>query len=172
MFNKSRMFLKKVILLSKTPWTIRRVTSESNVSSLKQRLGQLGVFFASSGVVLYLVQNVFPTNLMASEERKRKKIVVLGTGWAAVNFLKNLKPGLYDIEIVSPRNYFLMTPLLPSVTVGTLEARSLVEPIRKIYRKWHKEGVRFYEAKCIDIDVETQQVICRDISGEFFVLIH
>lgn len=79
--------------------------------------------------------------------------------------LRNLKPDLYEIDIVSPRNYFLMTPLLPSVTVGTLEARSLVEPIRKIYSKWHKTGVRFHEAQCIDIDIEKQQVKCCDISG-------
>ena len=82
-------------------------------------------------------------------------------------FFRNLKPDLYDIEIVSPRNYFLMTPLLPSVTVGTLEARSLVEPIRKIYSKWHKTGVRFHEAKCVDVNIENQQIRCRDISGWF-----
>jgi len=33
---------------------------------------------------------------------------------------------------VSPRNYFLFTPLLPGVTVGSLEARSISEPIRRI----------------------------------------
>ena len=58
-----------------------------------------------------------------------------------------------------------MTPLLPSVTVGTLEARSLVEPIRKIYSKWHKTGVCFHEATCVDVDIEKQEIKCRDISG-------
>lgn len=62
-------------------------------------------------------------------------MVVLGTGWAATSFLKNLKDPSYDVEIVSPRNYFAFTPLLPSVTSGTVEARSIVEPIRNIVRK-------------------------------------
>ena len=53
------------------------------------------------------------------------------------------------------------------MTVGTLEARSLVEPIRKIYSKWHKTGVRFHEAKCVDVNIEDQQIRCRDISGLF-----
>jgi len=60
---------------------------------------------------------------------------VLGTGWAATSFLKNLKNSSYEVEVVSPRNYFAFTPLLPSVTNGTVEARSIVEPIRNIVNK-------------------------------------
>lgn len=62
-------------------------------------------------------------------------MVVLGTGWAGVSFLKNLRSSSYDVEVVSPKNYFMFTPLLPSVTCGTVEARSIVEPIRKITDK-------------------------------------
>jgi NADH dehydrogenase FAD-containing subunit len=29
--------------------------------------------------------------------------------------------------VVSPNNYFLFTPLLPSVAVGTLNARSIIQ---------------------------------------------
>jgi NADH dehydrogenase FAD-containing subunit len=42
---------------------------------------------------------------------------------------------MYDVQVVSPRNYFAFTPLLPSVTCGTVEARSIVEPIRNIIKK-------------------------------------
>lgn len=66
---------------------------------------------------------------------KKKKVVVLGTGWAGTSFLKNLKDPSYDVQVVSPSNYFAFTPLLPSVTVGTVEARSVVEPIRNIVKK-------------------------------------
>lgn len=66
---------------------------------------------------------------------KKKRVVVLGTGWAGTSFLKNLKNSSYDVQVVSPRNYFAFTPLLPSVTVGTVEARSVVEPIRNIVKK-------------------------------------
>jgi NADH:ubiquinone reductase (non-electrogenic) len=33
---------------------------------------------------------------------------------------------------MSPRNYFLYTPLLPAVATGTMEERSIVEPIRNL----------------------------------------
>lgn len=53
--------------------------------------------------------------------------------------------------VVSPRNYFLFTPLLPSCTVGTVDIRSIVEPIRFITRHKARE-VKVYEAECTDID--------------------
>lgn len=65
----------------------------------------------------------------------KKKVVVLGTGWAGTSFLRNLKNSSYEVQVISPRNYFAFTPLLPSVTVGTVEARSVVEPIRNIVKK-------------------------------------
>ncbi|KAF5741479.1 external alternative NAD(P)H-ubiquinone oxidoreductase B2 mitochondrial [Tripterygium wilfordii] len=90
---------------------------------------------------------------------KKKKVVVLGTGWATTSFLKNLNNPNYDVQVVSPRNYFAFTPLLPSVTNGTVEARSIVEPIRTIVRK--KPYVKFEEAECYKIDEKAKKVYCR-----------
>lgn len=52
---------------------------------------------------------------------------------------------------MSPRNYFLFTPLLPSCTVGTIDVRSIVEPTRFITRHKSRE-IKVYEAECTDID--------------------
>ncbi|KAH7568997.1 hypothetical protein JRO89_XS06G0086500 [Xanthoceras sorbifolium] len=91
---------------------------------------------------------------------KKKKMVVLGTGWAGTSFLKNLNDPSYDVQVISPRNYFAFTPLLPSVTCGTVEARSIVEPVRNIVRKKNVD-VRFWEAECFKIDAENKKVYCR-----------
>ncbi|XP_048318702.2 external alternative NAD(P)H-ubiquinone oxidoreductase B2, mitochondrial [Ziziphus jujuba] len=93
-------------------------------------------------------------------DTKKKKVVVLGTGWAGTTFLRNLKSPSYEVQVVSPRNYFAFTPLLPSVTCGTVEGRSIVEPIRNIVRK-KKVDVQFCEAECIKIDAENKKVYCR-----------
>lgn len=53
--------------------------------------------------------------------------------------------------MVSPTNYFLFTPLLPSVTVGTLAARSILEPTRFLTRHL-KRKVDFYEAAVTEVD--------------------
>lgn len=68
----------------------------------------------------------------ARAQKHKPKLVVLGTGWGSVAMLKNLNPDDYHVVNISPSNYFLFTPMLPSATVGTLELRSLVEPIRRI----------------------------------------
>jgi NADH:ubiquinone reductase (non-electrogenic) len=62
-------------------------------------------------------------------------VVVLGTGWGGAPFLKNPDCSRYEVKVISPRNYFAFTPLLPSVTCGTVEARSIVEPIQRMFKK-------------------------------------
>lgn len=74
-------------------------------------------------------------------------MVLLGTGWAGMSFLKDLNNPSYEVEVVSPRNFFVFTPLLPSVTCGKVEARSIVEPIRNIIRKvmrFKRENKKIY----------------------------
>ena len=54
---------------------------------------------------------------------QKEKVVVLGVGWGGFRVAKDLNKDRFDVTIVSPRNHFLFTPLLPSTTVGTLEFR-------------------------------------------------
>ncbi|XP_074296553.1 external alternative NAD(P)H-ubiquinone oxidoreductase B2, mitochondrial-like isoform X1 [Silene latifolia] len=101
------------------------------------------------------------------DDAPKKKVVVLGTGWAATSFVKNLKNSSYDVHIVSPRNYFAFAPLLPSVTCGTVEARSIVEPIRNIAKKKNVR-VQFEEAECYKIDPVNKKVYCRSATNKIF----
>lgn len=98
----------------------------------------------------------------------KKTLVILGTGWGAVSLLKKLDTENYNVIVISPRNFFLFTPLLPSCTTGTIEHRSIMEPIRNILR--HKKAmVKFYEAEATKIDYERRVVCINDeseIKGE------
>jgi len=89
------------------------------------------------------------------KQRGKPKLVVLGCGWGSVALLKNINPDNYHITVVSPSNYFLYTPLLPSATVGTLELRSLVEPIRRITSK--VKG-HFLKANAEEVDFSAKLV--------------
>lgn len=62
----------------------------------------------------------------------KEKVLILGTGWGAASFLKEIDPDLYDVTVISPRNYFLFTPMLAGASVGTVEFRSITEPIREV----------------------------------------
>lgn len=100
--------------------------------------------YCSSGGIVAYSESQSEINTPPAEvnehKYKKKRIVVLGTGWAGVSFLKNLDVSSYDVQVVSPRNYFAFTPLLPSVTCGTVEARSIAEPVRNIIKKVDEKG--------------------------------
>jgi hypothetical protein len=68
----------------------------------------------------------------APRDGKRERVVILGTGWGSAAFLKGIDNSLYDVTIISPRNYFLFTPMLAGASVGTVEYRSITEPIRQV----------------------------------------
>ncbi|EAW07648.1 alternative NADH-dehydrogenase [Aspergillus clavatus NRRL 1] len=93
----------------------------------------------------------------------KKTLVILGTGWGSVSLLKKLDTENYNVVVISPRNYFLFTPLLPSCTTGQVEHRSIMEPIRNILRQ-KKAHVKFYEAEATKIDYEKRVVYISDDS--------
>lgn len=78
-------------------------------------------------------------------------IAVLGSGWGASSFLDKLDTDRFNVIVISPRNYFLFTPLLPSCTTGTIELRSLCMPLRFI-TGYKKRKVKFVEAAVTNID--------------------
>lgn len=83
--------------------------------------------------------------------QRKKTLVILGTGWGSISLLKNLDTALYNVVVVSPRNYFLFTPLLPSCPTGTVELRSIVEPVRSVTRRSPGEVI-YLEAEATEID--------------------
>lgn len=94
--------------------------------------------------------------------KHKPKLVILGTGWGSVALLKTLNPDEYHVTVISPSNNFLFTPMLPSATVGTLELRSLVEPVRKIVRR---VCGHFLKAKAEDVEFSEKLVECSAIGA-------
>lgn len=99
-----------------------------------------------------------------TRRKDKPKLVVLGSGWGSVALLKQLNPEDYHVTVVSPCNYFLFTPMLPSATVGTLELRSLIEPIRRIISR--VKG-HFLRAEAVEVELSEQllEVAQKDASG-------
>lgn len=91
--------------------------------------------------------------------KHKPRLVILGTGWGSVALLKTLNPGDYHVTVISPSNHFLFTPMLPSATVGTLELRSLVEPVRRIVRRVNGH---FLKAKAEDVHFSEKLI---EVSG-------
>ncbi|KAI9815868.1 MAG: NADH:ubiquinone oxidoreductase [Phylliscum demangeonii] len=118
---------------------------------------------AGIGVLAYQIYTLrYPID-QVDPDPARKTLLILGTGWGAVSLLKKLDTENYNVIVVSPRNYFLFTPLLPSCITGFVEHRSIMEPIRNILR--HKRTTaKFYEAEATKIDRQRKVVQIRDES--------
>ncbi|KAI0447374.1 pyridine nucleotide-disulfide oxidoreductase-domain-containing protein [Xylaria telfairii] len=107
----------------------------------------------------------------AQEEKQKPRLVILGSGWGSVALLKQLNPDDYHVTVISPKNYFLFTPMLPSATVGTLEFRSLVEPIRRVLSRVHGHYLRG-TAEDVEFShklVEVSQMNARGEEVRFYV---
>ena len=95
------------------------------------------------------------SNASEAPPRRRKRVAVLGSGWAAHAMMKVADTDLLDVVVVSPRNYFLFTPMLPSACVGTVEFRSLVETV-----KVSNPLIQYVEAEVVDVDRTRKILTC------------
>jgi NADH:ubiquinone reductase (non-electrogenic) len=138
-----------------------------------RRFGAAGVIWAGLFVADTLLNDEvdvvftdkFRSKVPEEERKKRPKVVVLGSGWGALSMIRKLHADAFQVTIVSPRNYFLFTPLLASTTVGTLHQRSIVEPIRQFCLRSDAAEAKFIEAECTEVDFAKRKVKCVDNSS-------
>jgi NADH dehydrogenase len=84
--------------------------------------------------------------------KNKKKIVILGGGFAGVECARKLESEFgndpeIELVMVSEDNFLLFTPMLPQVASGMIETRHIVLPIRTICKK-----TKFYESRVKNID--------------------
>jgi len=84
--------------------------------------------------------------------KNKKKIVILGSGFAAVECAKKLEKEFgndpeIELVMIGEDNFLLFTPMLPQVASGMIETRHIVFPIRTICKK-----TKFYEGRIKNID--------------------
>ncbi|QHO58837.1 Internal alternative NAD(P)H-ubiquinone oxidoreductase A1 [Arachis hypogaea] len=104
--------------------------------------------------------------LEATKPGEKPRVVVLGTGWAACRFLKGLDTRIYDVVCISPRNHMVFTPLLASTCVGTLEFRSVAEPVSRIQNALSNgPSSYFFLASCTSIDTNKHEVYCEAVNN-------
>ncbi|CDZ98411.1 64 kda mitochondrial nadh dehydrogenase [Phaffia rhodozyma] len=96
-------------------------------------------------------------------ETEKPRLVIVGGGWGSVGLLKTIRPGDYNVTVIAPDNYSLFTPLLPSATVGTVETRSLVEPLRRTLARVRGH---FIQAKAVDLEMAEQLIEIETSAGQ------
>ncbi|RVW36703.1 Internal alternative NAD(P)H-ubiquinone oxidoreductase A1, mitochondrial [Vitis vinifera] len=87
--------------------------------------------------------------------------------------MKGLDTNIYDVVCVSPRNHMVFTHLLASTCVGTLEFRSVAEPIAQIQPLISREtGSYFFLANSMDFEISYDKLIIASSSVPLTFGIH
>ncbi|KAJ5167214.1 uncharacterized protein N7482_005995 [Penicillium canariense] len=86
---------------------------------------------------------------------KKERVVILGSGWGGYTVSRRLSPQSFSPLIVSPRSYFVFTPLLTDTASGSLDFSNIVEPVRD-----RRAKVDFIQAAARAIDLKKKTVLC------------
>ncbi|PCI78028.1 FAD-dependent oxidoreductase [Candidatus Aerophobetes bacterium] len=65
----------------------------------------------------------------------KKKVVIIGGGFAGINCAKKLKNASLDITLIDKKNHHLFQPLLYQVATSTLSAPDIATPLRSLFKK-------------------------------------
>jgi len=88
------------------------------------------------------------------QQNKKKHIVVVGGGFAGMNFAKRISNNkYYDVTVLDKNNYNYFTPLLYQVATGYLDPASISYPFRMLFRN---TGIKFRMAELKYVDTDQQ----------------
>ncbi|WP_430965623.1 NAD(P)/FAD-dependent oxidoreductase [Spongiimicrobium sp. 2-473A-2-J] len=89
-------------------------------------------------------------------ETEKKRIIIIGGGFAGISLAKKLKNVSAQVVLIDKRNYHTFQPLLYQVSTSGLEPDSIAYPIRKVLRKL--SDFHFRWAKVDRVDPARQEV--------------
>ncbi|MCM1356722.1 MAG: NAD(P)/FAD-dependent oxidoreductase [Staphylococcus sp.] len=89
----------------------------------------------------------------------KEKIVVLGGGFAGLNFVKHIDKSKYDVALVDKHNYHAFPPLFYQVASSELDPTSICFPFRRELRKKGVKGTDFHIGEVKAVDVEKKCII-------------
>lgn len=87
----------------------------------------------------------------------KKEIVVIGGGFAGIQFIENIDTNLFNITLIDKLNHHQFQPLFYQVATSQLEPSSISFPFRKIFQ--HKKGLQIRMAEVFSIDTSKSTVI-------------
>jgi NADH:ubiquinone reductase (H+-translocating) len=95
----------------------------------------------------------------------RKRLIVIGAGFAGINLVKQLRKAPVEVILVDRHNYHLFQPLLYQVATAALSPADIAYPIRRIFR--NQANVRVVLGEVDRIDLANRQACGGDVCVEY-----
>nr|WP_263416580.1 NAD(P)/FAD-dependent oxidoreductase [Terriglobus albidus] len=97
--------------------------------------------------------------LQGVQMAERKRVVILGAGFAGLRAAQTLAKQAMDITIVDRRNHHTFQPLLYQVALAVLNPSDIAQPIRAVFR--HNSNVEVLMDEAISFDLDRRRVDLR-----------
>ena len=94
----------------------------------------------------------------------KKKIIVIGGGFAGIQFIKKIDETLFDVLLIDKINHHQFQPLFYQVATSQLEPASISFPLRNIFKS--KKNLQIRLAEVLSIDSVNNKI--ETTIGEFF----
>lgn len=88
----------------------------------------------------------------------KERIVVIGGGFAGINFIKKLDKKRFDVLLVDKNNYHSFPPLFYQIASSGLDPGSISFPFRREMRKGSVKGARYNMGDVKTIDVANKTI--------------
>lgn len=99
-----------------------------------------------------------------------KKIIVIGCGFAGLQFVKHLKKNKYDILIIDKINHHQFPPLFYQVASSQIEPSTISFPIRKIFNKRSDVRIRLAKVHSVNSTEKTIDTSIGTFSFDYLVI--
>ena len=92
----------------------------------------------------------------------KKELVVIGGGFAGIQFVEHIDADLYNITLIDKLNHHQFQPLFYQVATSQLEPSSISFPFRKIFQ--HKKSLQIRMAEVLNINT-SEKLVCTNIGN-------
>ena len=102
--------------------------------------------------------------------QERKRIVIIGAGFAGLWAARSLVGADADVLILDRNNYHTFPPLLYQVAAAEIEPEQIAFPVRGILHRL--PGIRFgmYEVRSINLETRIIETSCRDSWYDYLIV--
>jgi NADH dehydrogenase len=104
----------------------------------------------------------------ANAAARRKRVVIIGGGFAGLAAARALKRSNVDILLLDRRNHHIFQPLLYQVATAVLAPSEIAAPLRQLEAKQKNVSVLLAEVKGINPAARAVEAICPGVGGRKF----
>jgi NADH:ubiquinone reductase (H+-translocating) len=102
----------------------------------------------------------------------KKRIVIVGCGFAGLNLAKKLKKSGLQVVILDKHNYHQFPPLFYQVASAGLEESSILFPLRKMFQNYSDFHLRKVEVRAVDPALNVITTSSGELEYDYLVLAH